>query len=54
MTEQVREVISGVRLIKTYALAGSRGERRLEVTAARGYLKQNLSLARVMAPILSP
>ncbi|BEQ15730.1 multidrug ABC transporter ATP-binding protein [Desulfoferula mesophila] len=47
MTEQVREVISGVRLIKTYALADSE-ERRLEVSA-RGYLKQNLSLARVMA-----
>ncbi len=47
MTEQVREVISGVRLIKTYALAGPE-ERRLEVTA-RGYLRENLSLARVMA-----
>lgn len=47
MTEQVREVISGVRLIKTYALAEPE-ERRLEVSA-RGYLKQNLSLAKVMA-----
>ena len=47
MTEQVREVISGVRLIKTYALAEPE-ERRLEVSA-RGYLQQNLSLARVMA-----
>jgi len=47
MTEQVREVISGVRLIKTYALAEPE-ERRLEVSA-RSYLRQNLSLARVMA-----
>jgi ATP-binding cassette subfamily B multidrug efflux pump len=47
MTEQVREVISGVRLIKTYALADSE-ERRLEVSA-RGYLRENLRLARVMA-----
>lgn len=47
MTEQVREVISGARLIKTYALADSE-ERRLEVSA-RGYLKANLGLARIMA-----
>lgn len=47
MTEQVREVVSGVRLIKTYALAGPE-ERRLEVKAQE-YLEKNLSLARVMA-----
>ncbi len=47
MTEQVREVISGVRLVKSYALAGPE-EKRLEARA-RGYLEQNLGLARIMA-----
>ncbi|MCF8034454.1 MAG: ABC transporter ATP-binding protein/permease [Desulfarculaceae bacterium] len=47
MTEQVREVLSGMRLVKSYALAGPE-EKRLEETA-RGYLNQNLSLARIMA-----
>lgn len=47
MTEQVREVMSGVRLIKAYALAGQEQE-RLD-TVARGYLKHNMALAKVMA-----
>jgi ATP-binding cassette, subfamily B, multidrug efflux pump len=47
MTEQVREVMSGVRLIKAYALAGQE-QKRLD-TAARGYLKHNMALAKVMA-----
>lgn len=47
MTEQVREVLSGARLVKSYALAGPE-EKRLEI-AARGYLEQNLGLARIMA-----
>ncbi len=47
MTEQVREVLSGARLVKSYALAGPE-EKRLEA-AARGYLEQNLGLARIMA-----
>ena len=47
MTEQVREVMSGARLVKSYALAGPE-EKRLEM-AARGYLRQNLGLARIMA-----
>ncbi len=47
MTEQVREVMSGVRLIKAYALAGPE-QKRLD-TAARGYLEHNMGLARIMA-----
>ncbi|RJX35863.1 MAG: ABC transporter ATP-binding protein [Desulfarculus sp.] len=47
MTEQVREVMAGVRLVKAYALA-EQEERRLS-QSARGLLQHNLGLARVMA-----
>jgi ATP-binding cassette subfamily B multidrug efflux pump len=46
MTEQVREALSGIRLVKAYGLAG-RELARLAVSG-RGYLAFNLNLARVL------
>jgi ATP-binding cassette subfamily B multidrug efflux pump len=46
MTEQVREVLSGVRLVKAYGLAGREMGRLAK--SGRGYLRQNLRLARVL------
>lgn len=47
MTEQVREVLSAIGMIKVYALA-QREERRLSDTG-RNYLAQNMRLARLMS-----
>lgn len=46
MTEQVREVLSGIRLVKAYGLAGREMGRLAK--SGRGYLKLNLGLARVL------
>ena len=47
MTEQVREVFSGVGLIKAYALMP--GEEARLARAGRGYLDLNMGLARLLA-----
>ncbi|MEW5913797.1 MAG: ABC transporter ATP-binding protein [Thermodesulfobacteriota bacterium] len=47
MTEQVREVMAGVRLVKAYALAGQEEQRLSQ--SARALLGHNMGLARVMA-----
>ncbi len=46
MTEQVREVLSGIRLVKAYGLAGREMGRLAK--SGRGYLEFNLNLARVL------
>lgn len=46
MTEQVREVLSGVRLVKAYGLAGREMGRLAK--SGRSYLELNLHLARVL------
>jgi ATP-binding cassette subfamily B multidrug efflux pump len=46
MTEQVREVLSGIRLVKAYGLAGREMGRLAK--SGRGYLEQNLHLAKVL------
>jgi ATP-binding cassette subfamily B multidrug efflux pump len=46
MTEQVREALSGIRLVKAYGLAGREMNRLAK--GGRNYLEHNLSLARVL------
>ena len=46
LTEQVREVLSGVRLVKAYGLAGREMGRLAK--SGRSYLELNLGLARVL------